>query len=306
MVQYYFKNKNEKSFQESEPIDNCWVNADHASNEDLTQIADLIGIDHDEITDSLDIMEIPRVEKINHDTIAVFTRFPNFEESGVYTSPLTIILSIKHFVTISPSECPLLDQIINNLSDHRPQKKTEFLVHILLKIIQSYTRVIKKIRAEVVLHEKNLTRVDEKDITELTQREENLNQCLNALQPLKSVIEDLLTGKFTTLEEDDQDHLEDLLLGSEQAESLCNLSLRIITSLRNSVQVVITNEFNKTIKLLTALTIIFNIPTIIFSMYGMNVTLPFARTAWGFSIVMFFTLFSTIGSLFYFQRKRWL
>ncbi|MCH9616847.1 MAG: Cobalt/magnesium transport protein CorA [Chlamydiia bacterium] len=307
MTKYYLKNTHEKVFQNiPSPQQNCLIHADNADDRDLVVIADLLELDIDEITDSLDLMEIPRVEKLNKTTFAIFVRFPSMEESGVYTSPLTIIISENYFVTISPTKSPIIERIINASSEHRPAEKTEFLVHILLKIIQNYTRVIKKIRTEVVIHEKNLTKFDEKAITELTQKEENLNQCLNALQPLRKVINALLTRKFATLEEDDQDDLEDLLLGSEQAEALCELSLRIITSLRNSVQVVITDQFNKTIKLLTALTIILNFPTIISSIYGMNVELPFQHSPWAFEIVMSFIVVSIVGSLYYFQKRKWL
>ena len=307
MIKYYLKNAHETVFQEIPSAkENCLTHVENATTDHLVKIASQLGIDLDEITDSLDLMEIPRIEKLNKTTFAIFVRFPNIEENGVYTAPLTIIISTDHFVTISPTRCAIMKSIINGPSEFKPHDKTEFLVHILLKIIQSYTRVIKKIRTEVVIHEKDLSKVNEQDITELTQKEENLNQCHNALQPIRKVIKALLTRKFATLEEDDQDELEDLLLGAEQAEALCELSLRIIISLRNSVQVVITDQFNKTIKLLTALTIVLNLPTTISSIYGMNVELPFAKSPYAFEIVMSFIVVSFIGSLYFFQRRRWL
>ena len=143
--------------------------------------------------------------------------------------------------------------------------------------MQEYTRVIKQVRAEVINQEKDISKVEDAEITELTKKEDNLNQCLNSLGPLKGIIEELLSGKFTTLYESDQDLLEDLLLAAKQSEEVCRLSLRIISSLRNSVQIIITNQFNKTIRLLTGLTIIVNFPTTVFSFYGMNVYLPLEK-----------------------------
>ncbi len=305
MIKYFIKSG--LNFSEVDaPKVNCLINAPNANLDSVIEVAKLIKIDSTEITDSLDLMEIPRVEKINNTTCAIFTRFPNMEESGIYTSPLTMVLSEDYFVTISPSGCELVTSVINNPSDYNPSKRTQFLLHILLLIIQGYTRVIKKIRTEVVLYEKALTKVNERAITELTHKEENLNQCLNALQPLKTVIEDLLTNKYINLEEEDQDHLEDILLGAEQAEVLCELSIRIIASLRNSIQVLMTNEFNGTIKLLTALTIILNLPTTIASIYGMNVHLPFQDSKWAFEIVISFIIASFLGAFYFFQRRRWL
>ena len=307
MIKYFYKDKEKRLFKTiSTPQDSCWIHLQNAKTATTKELSKLLKIDFDDISDSLDLMEIPRVEKIDKDNFIIFTRFPNVEDSGIYTSPLTIIVNSNYFVTITPTKCDLIDLLLKKSSNLGPDQKTEFLVDILLKIIQSYTRVIKKIRTEVVLHEKDLTKVNEKDITGLTQKEENLNQCLNDLHPIQKVIEDLLTGRYAPLNDDDHDHLEDLRLASEQAEVLCQLSLRIITSLRNSVQIVITNEFNGTIKLLTALTIILNLPTTIASIYGMNVPLPFAQSEYAFTIVMSFIVLSFVGSFFYFQRRRWL
>ncbi|MCH9620691.1 MAG: Cobalt/magnesium transport protein CorA [Chlamydiia bacterium] len=307
MVKYYYKDNEKKLFSAIEQVKaKCWVHLDNAKTSTLKNLAKTMNLDVDDLSDSLDLMEIPRVEKIDQNKFIVFTRFPNMEETGIYTSPLTLVITPDNIITITPTKCELINKILHGTEGYKPNKHTEILVDVLLKLIQSYTMVIKKIRTEVVLHEKDLTKVNEKDITSLTHNEENLNQCLNALQPLKKVIEDLLTGRYVTLEEDDHDNLEDLLLASEQAEVLCELSLRIITSLRNSVQVVITNEFNGTIKLLTALTIILNLPTTIASIYGMNVPLPFAQSDYAFTIVMSFIVISFIGSFYFFQRRRWL
>ena len=82
--------------------------------------------------------------------------------------------------------------------------------------------------------------------------------------------------------------------------------MRSIRSLRDSYQIIFTNQLNKTIKLLTALTIILSIPTMIASVYGMNVDLPLAKSTFAFGIVMGLTgLFSILG-LWIFKRKGWL
>jgi len=251
-------------------------------------------------------MEIARIERIEKDVFVVYVRFPVSIEVGVYTAPLTIILSKDYLVTVCPVDCQIIQNILATPSDLTTEAKAKCLIHILLKIVQEYTKVIKRIRSEVINHEKDISKVVDEEITELTRKEENLNQCLNSLQPLKEVIEEILSGKFTILYEKDQDLLEDLLLATNQAEDLCRLSLRIISSLRNSVQVIITNQFNKTIRLLTALTIILNFPTTIASIYGMNIALPFSESPFAFLIIMGFILIVSIGSFIFFQRKRWL
>ena len=307
MYTMYFKNKDEESFSRvPAPTADVWINVENANQTDLHAISKIIDVDVEDIQDSLDIMEIPRLERIEKDVFVVYTRFPSQGKQGLYTAPLSIILAKEHIVTICPTTCPIIQKILEVPKNLSTQLKSKFLIRILYMIVQEYTRVIKNIRNEVVIHEKDLTSVTDEEITDLTRKEENLNQCLNAISPTKDVIEGILTGKYTIIYEKDQDLLEDLLLASEQSEDLCRLSLRIMSSLRNSVQVVITNQFNKTIRLLTALTIILNFPTTIASLYGMNVSLPLEKNPWAFYIIMFFIVTISVLAFFFFQRRRWL
>lgn len=307
MYTVYFKQKNDDRFQTiQEPIADSWINADNATIADLEKIAKILSIESEDIKDSLDMMEIARIERIQRDVFVVYARFPYMHEVGLYTATLTIILSKDYLTTICPTKCHIIQKMINEISDLSTKIKTKILIRILLGIVQEYTKVIRRIRAEVINQEKDISTVTDAEITELTRKEENLNQCINSLQPLKEVIEEILSGKFTILYEKDQDLLEDLLLATDQAEDMCRLSLRIISSLRNSVQVIITNQFNKTIRLLTALTIILNFPTTIASIYGMNVILPFEQSKWAFPLIIGFIIVVSIGAFFFFQRRKWL
>lgn len=151
-----------------------------------------------------------------------------------------------------------------------------------------------------------MSHVDSKDITNLTINEEILNQYLSSLVPMRAVLESITSGRYTLLYEKDQDLLEDLLNASIQSEDLCSINLRSIRSLRDSYQIIFTNQLNKTIKLLTALTIILSIPTMISSLYGMNVTLPIAEHPHAFLIIFIFIIFISLISFLIFQRKKWL
>jgi magnesium transporter len=154
--------------------------------------------------------------------------------------------------------------------------------------------------------EKELAAVVSDDITILTQHEEVLNQYLSALKPTREVIEGITSGKYTNLYEKDKEHLEDLLNALIQSESLCSISEKSIRNLRDSYNILFTNNLHKTIKLLTSLTIIFNIPTMIASIYGMNVALPLMQRPHAFSLILSFITVTSAIALIIFWRKKWL
>lgn len=307
MYTSYFKEANDARFHiVSSPTPDCWIHAENATLDDIEKLSKVLKVESEDIKDALDMMEIARIERIEKDSFVVYVRFPYRQEIGIYTATLTIILSNEYLVTICPTTCHIIEKLLSDKASVATNMRAKLLIHILLRIVQEYTKVIRGIRADVINHEKDISTVSDREITELTRKEENLNQCQNSLQPLKEVIEEILSGKFTILYEKDQDLLEDLLLATEQAEEMCRLSLRIISSLRNSVQVIITNQFNKTIRLLTALTIILTFPTVISSIYGMNIPLPFERSPKAFYVIMGFVFCVIIVTLSFFRRRKWL
>ena len=69
----------------------------------------------------------------------------------------------------------------------------------------------------------------------------------------------------------------------------------------------ISNSLNKTMKFLTALTLIIMIPTLLASIYGMNFKfIPLADGQYGFYIILGLMAISLLATLSYFWRKKWL
>jgi magnesium transporter len=306
MITIYDKGEHDDEFIEiPEPKEGCWIHVEDATTNDINQISKLIDLEYTDMYDSLDRYEIPRVEKVN-ETVLIFTRHPMDPDAGLYTTTFTIILTKDYFITICPQKSQIVENFISQKPKLSPSNKSKFIIYILLKITQEYTLQIKKIRTSVLKQEKKMSHVDSRDITNLTHTEEVLNQYLSSLVPMRSVLESITSGRYTLLYEKDQDLLEDLLNASIQSEDLCSINLRSIRSLRDSYQIIFTNQLNKTIKLLTALTIILSIPTMIASLYGMNVSLPGENAKYAFSVIVILIVGLSILSLILFQRKKWL
>lgn len=307
MLKIYSKTSSEDEFHPiQEPQEGCWIHIDNATIEDIQFISKITGLEYSDLHDCLDKYEIPRIEKID-DTIMVFSRHPTLNrESGLFTTTFTIILSKNYFITICPTVSSLVQNFILLKPKFTSSEHSKFLTYILLKITQIFTSDIKKVRTNVLKQEKEIDHIESEDITSLTLNEENLNQYLASLVPLRKVLEAINSGKYTLLYEKDQDLLEDLLNASIQSEDLCSTNLRSIRSLRDSYQIIFTNQLSKTIKLLTALTIILSLPTMIASLYGMNVKLPVSDSPYAFVFILFFIIIVGFIVYYIFQRKRWL
>ena len=305
MLEIYFKTVRDPSFTLIENFRaGSWIYVKEATLDDLGQIVEITGLDLADIRDCLDKYELPRVEHLD-DNIIFFVRHPDEHELGLYTNTLTMILTNNAVVAISPHRSLIIEQLIASNTTLGTTQKAKLILHILLKITQDYTNSIKKVRHSI-LEPRHEHLIDSNSIIALMKNEEILNQYLTSLVPMRNLLESMAAGRYVNLYEQDIDLLDDLMIAIRQSEDVCRVNIKSIRSLRDSYQIIFTNDVNKTIKLLTALTVIVTIPTIIASIYGMNVKLPFENSPYAFIMILGITVIGTIVAIFLFLRKRWL
>ena len=70
-----------------------------------------------------------------------------------------------------------------------------------------------------------------------------------------------------------------------------------------SYKCLLSNNLNKTMKLLTSVTVILTIPTMVFSFYGMNVGLPLGGHPLAFLFILAGTVIVSFGLLAAFNKK---
>jgi magnesium transporter len=308
VIEYYFKTAKEENFLSlPAPKEGCWIHVDEATAEDLEEICRITGLENTDLQDCLDRYEIPRVEKIQNHTL-IFTRHPVEHDVavGLYTATFTMILTTHYFITISPQKNYLIHSFVSKKGKFSTLQRSKLMINLLLRITQEFTTQIRRVRHNVMNQEKEMANVESDDITVLTRNEEILNQYMSALEPTREVLEGITSGRYTNLYEKDQEQLEDLLNAVKQSETLCSIAVKSIRGLRDSYNILFTNNMHRTIKLLTSLTIIFNIPTMIASIYGMNVELPLMKHTYAFMFILSLITIMSAVALIIFRRKKWL
>lgn len=306
MLTFYHKNPKENSFVKIlAPEKECWIHVDNATSEDIEKICSLTRLHITDLLDSLDRYELPRLEIIQ-DKLLFFTRHPVEQESNLHTMPIAILITNDYLITISPS----VSSLVHNLLENPPQSEridaSDFFIQILLKISQEFTTQIRQKRNIVMAQSKEMNSVDSEDIFNLTKQEETLNQYSSCLELFHTALEKANATKFPLLSEKCHGEIDDIINAVKQSENLCSSLLKNIRSLRDSYQIIFANKLTKTIKLLTALTIIFCIPNIVASIYGMNIKLPLADNIHAFFwLVLIMFIISTLCG-YWFYRKKWM
>ena len=103
----------------------------------------------------------------------------------------------------------------------------------------------------------------------------------------------------------ERDLLDDALTESQQAIFTAEIFSQILGSMGDAFGSIISNNLNKVMKFLTAITIILMVPTVIAGLYGMNVNLPWAEKSWAFAFVCGLTIFSCLITTIFFIYRKW-
>lgn len=306
MVSIFYKTLKDKKFKKVSSVKpGSWINVDAATIEDLEKIAAMTGLQIGDLRDTLDRYELPRVER-QEEGFIIYTRYPTEENEELYTELMTIILTDKYLITISPTKNPLIERMIDQATKIATTQKIKLILKLLLKVAQEYTLKTKQVSSKVPRGRRELKRIDSKDFIVLAQSEEILNQYISALVLMNNSLETTISKKYISVHEEDKDILEDLIIGFKQSADLCDLSIKSIRGIRDSYQVIFTNNLNKIIKILTVMTILLAIPTMIGGLYGMNIMLPFQDHPMAFAYLMWITIIIWSIAFVIFYYKKWL
>jgi len=306
MLSIYYKTLKDRKFKKAAALrPGSWINVDQATHEDIEKIAEITGLQIADLKDALDHYELPRVER-QEEGIIIYARYPSDDNTELYTELMTIILTDKYLITISPTNNHLIDRMIDQSTAIATTQKIKLVLKLLLRIAQEFTLETKRVRNKVPRGRRELKQIDTKDFIVLSESEEILNQYIAALVPMNNALQTIITKKYVNVHEEDKDILEDLIIGFRQSADLCDISIKSIRGIRDSYQVIFTNNLNKIIKILTVLTILLTIPTMIGGLYGMNVALPFQDDPMAFIYLTWFTLFICGITFLIFYYKKWL
>lgn len=282
-----------------------WVAVESPSKEELDLLAKDLSLDRDLLVDAVDPHEVPRVERESGVTY-VFTRVPIEEEMQTTTVPFMIATGKNFVLTVSGRPLPFLSKFEKGEVEFTTTQKTKLFLQFFSEINITYSSFINSIARRVRGVSIRLERIGNKEIKQFVMFEGSLNDFLVALVPTNTLLNNLLSGKFLQLFEQDQELIEDLTLSNRQLIELCQSNMRSIQNVREGYSIIMTNNLNRVIKILTALTIVLTIPTIVTSFFGMNVQLPLADSPGTFLFVLLGITIASVGVLALFLKNRWL
>lgn len=306
MIKIYQKTINDSTIKEIEEFQTgSWIYAQNINKDEMDFLEKKFHFNPNILRDAMDPYEVPRVE-IDKKIVYIFIRVPQKLGEKIITTPLLIAVGQNFVMTLSETDNLIISRFIKNSLNFTTTQKTQLVLKFISEIIKAYNIFLFDINKDVREVSAKFSKINEKIIINFVNFEEIINDFLLALTHTNPVLKNIMSGKFIKIYKDDQELMEDLFLNTNQLVELCKSTLKNIVNIREAYSTIISNDLNKVIKLFTSLTVILTIPTIIASLYGMNVMLPFMNNPNAFFMIISGTIIIIILVVYIFYRNRWL
>ena len=285
-----------------------WIKAIDPTAEEIQQLVDW-GIDADYINYSLDLDEMPRIERDEEYTF-ILLRIPHSQPDNdvpYITIPLGIMIKGNMVVTICRHDKEMFKVLANGkYCMLKTGKRYRFALYIFLETATRYLTHLREInRMTEVIEDQLQKSTRNREVLELLKYQKCLTYFATALRANEVMMERVQRMQIFNYYEDDQDLLEDVLTENQQAIQMTSIATEILSGMMDAFASIISNNLNGVMKALAALTIILNLPTIVASFYGMNVALPGEGHPLAFLSVIGIAVGLTAVATFIFYKRDW-
>ena len=293
-----------------EIVPGCWINVVDPGPDEIARLQADVDAPADFVTYPLDLDERARTEKDNGATLIIL-RVPHFQGASAdvpYTTvPLGIILTDKLIVTVCKAENGIMRDLIGGrVKNLSTTKRNRFVLYLLLGTANAYLSDLREINKAVDALEDRLQHAQRNEqLMALLKVQKSLVYFTTALKSNELVLQRLQRSRLFEMYPEDEDLLEDALTETQQAIEMTNISSSILSQMMDAFASIISNNLNVVMKFLASITILLSIPTIVASLYGMNVPLPGQDVAHAFLMVLGIAVGVSLIIALIFWRKDW-
>ena len=248
---------------------NCWIQVTCPTEEDQRELEEKFNIPDYFMSDISDTDERARYE-YDDGWMLIILRIPYVKEIRSRTPYTTVPLGIIHkrdvTITVCYYETNMMIDFVS-FQQKRGEGFTDYVDMIFRLFLSSAVWYLKRLKQINMLIDK---------------AKRNLDKEVN----------------------NEADLIEDVNIEMTQARETTNIYSDILESTMDTYQSIINNNMNQVMRTLTSVTIIMMFPTLIASLFGMNLVNGMEEKPWGFILALVISLLVSIGCWWFFRHKR--
>ncbi|MBP6115726.1 MAG: magnesium transporter CorA family protein [Neisseriaceae bacterium] len=293
---------------------NSWVQLLAPSAQELSSVAATLNLPLDFLKAAQNHDERPRMETRGEHTLLV-VHVPlndpavahSFDDVKYRTMPLGIIFGQDHIVTVCQEE-----NLFNRgfLMQHRLSVSGQNLTHNALTILnqtaQAFIDFMKVVETATHQAERELANsYRNQELYTLLYLNESLLYMATSLKQLRHLMQQLAADDGLSMNPTERALFADTVVELQQVSAITEINQLNLNNVMDAYGNIIQNNVSHIVKLLTAITIVLSIPTLIASIYGMNVPLPYQDEPYAFHVVIISMVVLSAFVAFVFHKKRY-
>ncbi|GAB4521246.1 MAG: magnesium/cobalt transporter CorA [Anaerolineae bacterium] len=293
-----------------------WTNIVHPNPTDVQKLAQAYPYLHPlNLEDLLSPIERPKIDE-DENYLFVVMHFPLWDSQQRLTRAreVDVILGRGYVVTIHDGslkpltslfeQCQadedMLARMLGRGSPHVFYVIIDRLVDYILPILRKVDVNIREIEEEIF---KSDARRVIQNIALVRRDIIALRRIIRQQVPILQQLEDT---EHPILHEDLEEYFGDITDHINKARDIIDEDAEIIASLAETADTLASHRINEVMRILTVISVIMLPLTLISSVYGMNVDLPFGEHPNAFIIISGLMVILILVMLIYFRRRRWL
>ena len=292
MKTFWNIDKNLTAIKEWQP--NCWIQVTCPTDEDQQELEQRFNIPDYFLSDISDTDERARYE-YDDGWMLIILRIPYVKEVRSRTPYTTVPLGIIHkrdvTITVCYYETNMMIDFVS-YQQKRGQGFTDYVDLIFRLFLSSAVWYLKRLKQISLLIEKakhNLDHgVNNESLIGLSRLQASLTYFITSIRGNETLLSKL---KFKLqVDELDADLIEDVNIEMSQARETTNIYSDILESTMDTYSSIINNNMNTTMRTLTSISIVMMLPTLISSLFGMNLINGMENYPYGFIIAIIISI----------------
>jgi len=293
--------------------DLTWVNIERPTEQETEYLAQNYHFHPLDLDDCLSRIQRPKIDEYKDYLFLVF-HFPVFNKQARATTPsqLSVFIGEKYLITLHKGELKPLVKLFKECQideesrqENLSQGSSYLLYRIIDRLVDYCLPILNKIVGNIEEVEDNIfsdsTRGAVKEISILRR---DIISFRRIIWPIRAVIGSLepKIRRFTKMDlavyfGDTVDHVDKIWDALDEYKE-------IIEGLNDTYDSLASNRTNDVMRMLTVIATILLPITVVASLYGMNIPLPFQQS--NYSLLFVFLIMAVVigGMLYFFHRKR--
>lgn len=308
MRTYWNFNGSLRTTDEWEP--NCWTQITCPTQDDEDFLFNQLHVPTYFLDDIRDKDERSRYE-YDEGWVLIILRIPYVKEVRSRTPHTTIPLGIILNKDICITVCNFETNMMIDFVSYQQKRNVGFTdsVDLVFRLFLSssvwYLKRLKQISILIEESKRNLDKkIDNEDLIGLSRLQDSLTYFITSIRGNETLLSKL---KFKLpVDELDADLIEDVTIEMNQARETTNIYTNILDSTMETYANIINNNMSSVMKQMTSVSIILMFPTLIASIFGMNMVNGLETAWWAFPLVCVLSVLVTGGFYWFFRRKTWI